>query len=126
MPIKIENIKVKNLGPISEFDKNFDMLNVVYSRNEKGKTFLTEFIINSLFGKTKRWQLRDTNATGKISVSGLPGGALVEFSPKSKLKLEDHLMTERKGFTELARLIIVKGADAAITNENGGVSSQLL
>ena len=126
MPIKIDNIKVKNLGPIPEFNMDFGQLNVIYSQNEKGKTFLTEFIINSLFGGINRWKYRDTNTTGKITVSGIPEHISLEFSPKSKLKLESHLKIEHSGFSELGKLIIVKGAEVSITVENDGISSQLL
>ncbi|GAH52718.1 unnamed protein product, partial [marine sediment metagenome] len=55
MGIRIDKISVKDLGPIKDFSSEFGLFNLIYSRNEKGKTFLTEFIIRSLFKYVKRW-----------------------------------------------------------------------
>ncbi len=72
MAIRIEKITVKNLGPIQGFSADLGLFNLIFSKNECGKTFLTEFIIRSLFKNIKRWQFRD-NGSGKVSVSGLNG-----------------------------------------------------
>jgi len=58
MAIKIEKITVKNLGPIQSFSEDLGLFNIIFSKNECGKTFLTEFIIRSLFKNTNRWQFR--------------------------------------------------------------------
>ena len=38
MGIKIEKITVKNLGPIESFSEDFGLFNLIFSKNECGKT----------------------------------------------------------------------------------------
>ena len=45
MGINIRSINVTNLGPINELNWNLGGFNLVYGHNEKGKSYLVEFII---------------------------------------------------------------------------------
>ena len=53
MPIRIEKVNVKNLGPITELNMSFGDINLIFGHNERGKTHLVEFILNSLFKMEK-------------------------------------------------------------------------
>ncbi|MCL4415150.1 MAG: hypothetical protein M1365_00390 [Actinobacteria bacterium] len=139
MGIRIEKISVKNLGPIQSFYEKFGLLNLIYSKNERGKTFLTEFIIRSLFKNIniKRWNLRE-GGTGKVLVSGL--GSLtnigknvdkntesVEFSPASRKKLEDYWERDDKGLpASMVKLLVSKGGEASIENTGEGIDKSLV
>ncbi len=126
MGIKIKKIAVKNLGPIQDFSHEFGLLNLIYSRNECGKTFLTEFMTRSLFKNVKRWQFRE-NGTGRVIVSGLNGKGDVEFSPGSAQKLEDYWEKDEKGLPlSLVKLLVSKGGEASIENSEGGIGKSLI
>jgi uncharacterized protein YhaN len=127
MPVKIEKITVKNLGPISDFSKDMGLFNLIFSRNECGKTFLTEFIIRSLFKNIKRWQFRE-NGNGKVTLSGLSqDGSLVDFSPSTPKKLEDYWEEDSRGLpASLAKLLVSKGGEAAIEETNEGIGKSLI
>lgn len=63
MALRIEKIKFKSLGPIKNFDHDFKNVNLIYSKNEGGKSFLVEFIIKSLFANIGQWKsIRDIDA----------------------------------------------------------------
>ena len=128
MGIKIENISVKDLGPIKKLDFSFGIFNLIFSQNEKGKTFLTEFIIRSLFKNISRWNYLRKGGSGKISVSGLEkDGSLVDFSPISKKKLEDFWQEQEKGLpASIVKLLVVRGGEAGIEDSNGGVNKFLI
>ena len=68
MGIKIDKISVINLGPIQEFNKELSLLNLIYSPNEKGKTFLTEFIICALFKNRDRWKCVREGGSGRFGL----------------------------------------------------------
>ena len=131
MAIKIEKISVKNLGPIRDFSTDLGLFNLIFSKNECGKTFLTEFIIRSLFKNIKRWQFRD-NGTGMITVSGLKensGGVpgLTEFSPGTAKKLEDYWEKEETGLPlSIVKLLVSKGGEAAIEESGEGIGKALI
>ncbi|MBA7559340.1 hypothetical protein ES695_20780 [Candidatus Atribacteria bacterium 1244-E10-H5-B2] len=119
MGIKIDKISVKDLGPIKSFVAKFDIFNLIYSRNEKGKTFLTEFLIRSLFTNISRWSNLRKGGKGKITVSGLEERT-IDFSPSSQKKLEDYWESSEKGLpTSIAKLLIVKGGEAGIEDGEG-------
>jgi hypothetical protein len=131
MAIKIEKINVKNLGPIRDFSEDLGLFNLIFSKNECGKTFLTEFIIRSLFKNTKRWQLRD-GGSGKVTVSGLKPNAegapdLMEFSPGTAKKLEDYWEKDETGLPlSMVKLLVSKGGEAAIEESGEGIGKSLL
>ena len=119
MGIKIDKLSVKDLGPIKSFSARFGMFNLIYSRNEKGKTFLTEFIICSLFKNTGRWCYLRKGGKGKITISGLEKET-IDFSPSSRQKLEDYWETSEKGLpVSMAKLLIVKGGETGIETDDG-------
>ena len=123
--IFIKSISVKGLGPIQEFNETFGNVNLIYSKNERGKSFLTEFIIKSLFKKIKKQDLRSgvDVAKGKILVSGILDTDR-RFSPSSKKKL-DHLIEEEKGFPpSLKKLLIIKSG--AVEIDGSGVDKNTL
>jgi Ca2+/Na+ antiporter len=125
MGIKIEKINVKNLGPIQNFSEKFGLFNIVYSKNERGKTFLTEFIIRSLFKNIKRWKFRG-GGRGKVHISGL-GEKIVEFSPAFTKKLEDFWEEEEIGLPpSLVKLLISKGAEPSIEDGEECIGKNLM
>ncbi len=119
MGIKIDKISVKELGPIKSFTGRFGIFNLIYSINEKGKTFLTEFIIRSLFKNISRWSHLRKGGKGKVTISGLEEKA-VDFSPACLKKLEDYWSGSEKGLpVSMAKLLIVKGGEAGIEDGEG-------
>jgi len=119
MGIKIDKISVKDLGPIKSFVAGFGIFNLIYSRNEKGKTFLTEFIIRSLFTNISRWSYLRKGGKGKVTVSGLEEQT-TDFSPSSQKKLEDYWESSEKGLpVSIAKLLVVKGGEAGIEDDEG-------
>lgn len=127
MGIKIEKITVKNLGPIQSFSKEFGLLNLIYSKNECGKTFLTEFIIRSLFKNTniKRWKFRG-GGSGKVYISGLDK-ELIEFSPSTPKKLEDFWEEDETGLPpSIVKLLVSKGGEPSIEDTEEGIDKNLI
>jgi len=119
MGIKIDKLSVKDLGPIKSFTASFGIFNLIYSRNEKGKTFLTEFIICSLFKNIGRWCYLRKGGKGKITISGLEK-EMIDFSPSSRQKLEDYWEKSEKGLpVSMAKLLIVKGGETGIEDDDG-------
>ena len=114
MPVMIKEINIKNLGPIpKQVDWEMGKLNLIYGKNETGKTYLVEFLINSLF-KTKGWQLRPQIGNGKIMVTGLEDNS-VPFSPSSSKKLEDYYPGLVEGIPpDFSKLLVVKGAEVEL------------
>ncbi len=127
--MKIEKINVKDLGPVKKFDFKPANLNLVYGKNETGKTFIVEFLIRALFkNKTGMWDLRKGGGNGKVTLGGL-GEENKVFSPKSDLKLSDFLKDSFSEITpELSRLMIVKGSKIKIDPDSAkrGVSLKIL
>ena len=119
MGIKIDKISVKDLGPIKSFIARFGIFNLIYSRNEKGKTFFTEFIIRSLFKNISRWSYLREGGKGKVTISGLEERT-IDFSPSSQKKLEDYWESSEKGLPiSMAKLLVVKGGEAGIEDGEG-------
>lgn len=120
MAIRIEKISVKNCGPIANFQEEFKDLNLIYSENEKGKSFLVEFIIHSLFKNKSFWRDLRNPGQGKVFLSGLEK-SITEFSPLKRKKLEDYLTTQKKGLPPLlANLLVIKeGETDIVKNEHG-------
>lgn len=127
MPVSLEQIRVKHLGPLREINLVPGALTLVYGRNEQGKTSLVEFILESLFRSGRGWDLRDLKGTGRVLVSGLEDGE-TEFSPDSQLKLEDFWEDRGCGYPpDLARLLVVKGAELEMAREAaGGVNRAII
>ena len=126
MAVKIENINVKDLGPIENFSEQLGIFNLIYSPNEKGKTFLTEFIIRSLFKNIKRWSYVREGGNGKIWISGLNKNP-IEFSPSSKKKIENFWENDGIGLPpSIVNLLVAKGAEATIDDTEEGISKRII
>lgn len=127
MSIRIEAINVEKLGPISELNLRLGQFNLIYGRNELGKTYLVEFILKSLFRNLGNWRLRDFSANGCVLVSGIEDQP-VSFSLSSRRKLEDYWETADQGLPiNIARLLVVKGGELSmVENTPGGVDKAVL
>lgn len=118
MSVRISEIDVKNYGPLEKFSFKPGLLNLVYGRNEKGKTCLVEFLVRSLFRNAKEWELRPLQGAGKVLVEGL-GGKTNLFSPAAGKKMEDFWEEVGAGLpADFSRLLAVKGAEPSLS-ENG-------
>lgn len=125
MGITINKISVKDLGPIKNFSASFGIFNLIYSKNERGKTFLTEFIIRCLFKNINRWSYLRQGGKGKVTITG-PERQPIDFTPLSKKKLEDYWESGDKGLPlSMAKLLVVKGGEAGI-EDGGGISKFLI
>ena len=126
MNIKIEQINVKNLGPIDELSITLKQVNLIYGRNEHGKTYLVEFIYKMLF-KNMAINLRDSSATGQLTVSGLEENETI-FSSSKKKKLESFLEGDHPGLPKnFSKLLVVKGADLDFSsNSPAGIDDAIL
>ncbi len=115
MPVHIDTIQVKNLGPIRRFKMELGSINLIYGRNEEGKTALVEFIVRSLFRQVKTWNLRFEDGEGKVRVSGLTSNP-IDFSPSSSVKMDDYWTQNETGLPpDFARLLVVKGAETRLS-----------
>ncbi len=124
MSVHIKQISVKKLGPINEFSMAPGLVNLIYGRNESGKTCLVEFILRSLFrvtGRDTHWNVRDFSGSGKLVVTGL-GNQDEEFTPKPRsAKLEDVWGKAGRDLpASISRLLVVKGAEPALDSKTAG------
>jgi uncharacterized protein YhaN len=118
MPASIEQIVVENLGPLGDQTLELGRLNLIYGRNETGKTYLVEFLLRSLFRHADSWPMRAGLGHGKVTVRGLEQDPK-PFAPDSKEKLEDYWDESGAGLpTNMARLMVVKGAELELTESN--------
>lgn len=118
MSISIQQIIVKNLGPLSEQTLELGRFNLIYGRNETGKTHLVEFLLRSLFRHAASWSMRAELGQGKVTVRGLEQDP-TSFTPDGKQKLEDYWEESDAGLpTNMARLLVVKGAELELTESN--------
>jgi len=117
MGIKIKNINVKNLGPITELTWNLGNINLIVGDNEKGKSYIVEFLIRSLF-KTTGWNLRKKTGMGKISIEGL-SEEVIDFSPESSKKLEDFFSDKYIGLPpDFSKLLVLRGTNVELGEED--------
>lgn len=127
MAIHIDQINVETAGPISELQLNLGPFNLIYGRNEQGKTFVVELVIRCLFNNLSGWSLRDGDCRGKLVLSGL-AGAPRDFMPSSRHKLEDYLLESEPGMPEqISRLLVIKGAELSFERaRRSGISRAVL
>lgn len=117
MSIHIDEISAKNLGPISSLQWNLARVNLVYGRNESGKTHLVEFLIQSLFKQAIYPGMRRLGATGRITMRGLED-ASTSFAPTNKKKLEDYLRGEDATLPDnISRLLVVRAGELSMVND---------
>jgi hypothetical protein len=128
--IRIDKIKVNRGGPLNEdFEFEPGNLNLIYGRNETGKTYVVEALISLLFRTDRKapveWQLRDWDLAGRIVVSGLEDDP-VKFT-KTSSKLEDYWEEDRQELPQdLSRLLVVRAGDTSLSQKNGGMSRNIL
>ncbi len=115
--VRISRIELSGLGPIRRFSAVLGDLNLIYGRNEQGKTWIVEFLIRSLFSG-RRWGLRDLAGNGRITVSGLQEKP-VEFSLTSP-KIETFLEETEDLPADFSRLLVVKAGELSMSDENTG------
>ena len=127
MPVNIKRVSVQNLGPINDLQIDLESFNLIYGKNERGKTFLVEFIIQSLFKYADKWQLRGISANGKVEVMGL-NDDVIAFSPSSSIKIEDFLKESHEFMpSTISKLLVVKGAESKLVeNIPGGVNRTIV
>ncbi|MFV2045311.1 MAG: hypothetical protein ACC700_19015, partial [Anaerolineales bacterium] len=127
MSVRLQELHVRDLGPIPELHVEFGLFNLIYGKNERGKTFLVEFLLRSLFKSARSLPLRDMDADGRLLVTGLDEEP-VSFSPASKPKLEDYWQEGTDGMPpNMHRLLVVKGAELGLVeNEPGGFNKAIL
>jgi hypothetical protein len=126
MSVRISEINVQNCGPIEKKTFKPGLFNLIYGRNEKGKTFLVEFIVRSLFRNAKDWNLRSPRGSGRIAVDGLEGKTEF-FSPSTPKKLEDYWDRSGSGLPpDFSKLLVVKGAEMEFVRAEGGVDRSVL
>ncbi|MFQ5708854.1 MAG: ATP-binding protein [bacterium] len=126
MPIHIDEINVRNLGPVAQLSVRLGALNLIYGHNEQGKTYLVEFLIRSLFRNSGQWKLRGSQGQGRVSVKGI-SAETVHFSPDSTQKLEDFWQDSFQGLpADFSKLLVVKAAEVELANVAGGVNKAIL
>ena len=126
MPIRIEQINIENLGPIQRKSIEFDNINLIYSKNEGGKSLLVEFIVRSLFSKKAQWGYNREYGQGKIIVSGIDGNTK-NYSPGSRDKLDKYFEKTFQGFPpSLAKLLVIKSGEPNISENPEGVDTDTL
>jgi len=125
--ICIEQIAVENLGPLGGRTFEMGRFNLVFGRNETGKTYLVEFLLRALFRQAGEWNLRNDVGQGKVRVRGLSAEA-VEFTPGGRRKLEDYWSEGELGLpTNMGRLLVVKGGELDFDRGSaGGVDRAVL
>ncbi len=127
MTIQIKSIQINKLGPLESLNLDLGMLNLIYGHNETGKTFLVEFLLQSIFSHSKNWNLRDTPCEGSVLIQGIHPET-ISFSPISKRKIEDYWKEADIGLPHnMARLLVVKGGELALSADTpGGVNRAVL
>jgi hypothetical protein len=129
MGIRIDRISLARGGPLAS-DLVFEAgdVNLVYGKNETGKTYIVESLISLLFrtrGKsTIEWGLRNWDFSGKVIVSGLSDKP-VSFS-KTGRKLDDYWQETVGLPRDFSRLLVVKAGESVMVREGDGVGHELL
>jgi hypothetical protein len=139
MGLRISEIHLTECGPLPRQSwKELDTkdLVLVYGKNESGKSFLIDLLLNSLFKNKKDWGYVRSEVNGKVVLTGSlagaggDGGGQLEFATRgrSKKKLEDYLV-ELPGAglpAELARLLVVRAGEVEIIRDQQGLTVEFL
>lgn len=125
MNIFINNVSVNGLGPIPSIKWDLKDINLIFGHNEKGKTFLVEYLLQSLFRNAQK--TRSLTDSGQVVVSGITKNSIV-FYPKSKEKIDDYLFgKDGEKTVDLSRLCVVKGGDLSFQpSEETAISKAVL
>ena len=83
--MKIENIKINSYGNLKNKEINLKKLNIIYGKNESGKSTLLNFIKNIFYGISKNKNGRNISDYDKY----LPWGEK-DFSGKIKYQLDNN------------------------------------
>ncbi len=129
MTFRIDRIKVNRAGPLeSHFDFEPGDLNLIYGKNETGKTYVVESLIKFLFKTNKRalvdWKIRGWDIAGKAIVSGLKSDP-VTFTMSGQ-KLEDYWEDGLGLPRDLSRLLVVRAGETGLAEEGDGVGRDIL
>ncbi len=87
--MKIENIKINSYGNLKNKEINLKKLNIIYGKNESGKSTLLNYIKNIFYGISKNKNGRDISDYDKY----LPWGEN-DFSGKIKYSLDNNFNYE--------------------------------
>jgi DNA repair exonuclease SbcCD ATPase subunit len=133
--MKITKVQVHPEGPLKNgFHSECLGLNLIYGKNESGKTFILEALSAWLFGvgrlsplkgKAREWI---PNPTGSVEVSGLKSDShnVVEiFGPTTQKNLQDHLAKELEMPSDLAKLLVVRAGEVLLESPESLVKNRL-
>ncbi len=129
MTFRIDRIHVNRGGPLeSDFEFVPGDLNLVYGRNETGKTYVVESLIRFLFKTTGKAPvaagLRDWSIGGRVIVSGLEDSEPFKNSSK---KLEDYWENGAGLPSDLSRLLVVRAGETLLAESaEDGVGRDML
>lgn len=83
--MKINKLKINNYGKLKEKEIEFDKnINIIYGKNESGKSTLINFIVNSLYGISKNKRGKDISSFERYTP-----WAGEEFSGKLEYELDN-------------------------------------
>jgi hypothetical protein len=137
MAIRIRRVSIKREGPLEE-DISIEPggLNLIFGRNETGKTYIVEAMISLLFRtgrdtpwiskwtRTKSSTVRAWDPRGEIEVTGLQKGSTL-FAPGGS-KMEDYIGKEKGLPEDLSRLMVVRAGDTRLSDSLDGVGDEVL
>ncbi len=126
MGIRIRSIRIQDMGPLTPVSLDLGLFNLIYGKNERGKTCIVEFIVRSLFRNARLFNVRGFSGKGHLTLSGL-GEKETRFSPGEGKKLEEYWVEDGQGFPlDFSRLLVVKGAETELADSGGGVDKAIL
>jgi DNA repair exonuclease SbcCD ATPase subunit len=122
MGIRIKQITAKECGPIKELNHDFRLINLFYSKNEKGKSYIVEFIIQCLFKNKENWGYLRQTGKGKVAISGI-NKEIIDFSINKGKKIEDFLNINQTNLPpSLVNLLVVKEGESEIVKTEAGIN----
>ncbi len=135
--MRISRISVKNLGPISTLNKEFKNFNLIYGKNERGKSLIVEFIIKTIFKNTNEsdWGHLRRLGEGNVVINGLDkftdnGKSEITFNSENdkEIKLDVYLSEKGMNFPlDIAKLFIIKEGEASLVqNVEAGIDKEFI
>ena len=105
--------------------------NLIYGRNESGKTYLVEFLIKLLFGsgQLSGSELRDWDSSGEVSVLGLKESEsepVIFDGGKGQSDRFDGFFKAEGLPADFSKLLVVKSGEARLSVDKDGVGKGLL
>ena len=133
--MKITKVQVHPEGPLKKgFHSECRGLNLIFGKNESGKTFILEALSTWLFGvgrlsplkgKAREW---NPKPTGSVEVSGFEPDSHNEvevFGPTTQKNLQDHLAKELEMPSDLAKLLVVRAGEVLLESPESLVKNRL-